>query len=36
MEGFLCYRFRGLIHGGAYIRNFTVYYLQKDTKHYHN
>ena len=23
-EGFLCYEFRGLIHGGAYFRNFTV------------
>ena len=23
-EGFLRYRFRGLIHGGAYFRNFTV------------
>ena len=23
-EGFLCYRFGGLIHGGAYFRNFTV------------
>ena len=23
-EGFLCYRFEGLIHGGAYFRNFTV------------
>ena len=24
-EGVLPYRFRGLIHGGAYLRNFTVY-----------
>jgi len=24
-EGFLCYRFEGLTHGGAYFRNFTVY-----------
>ena len=24
MEGFLCYEFEGLIHGGAYFRNFTV------------
>ena len=24
-EGFLRYRFGGLIHGGAYFRNFTVY-----------
>ena len=24
-EGFLRYRFRGLIHGGAYFRNFTVF-----------
>ena len=23
-EGFLCYRFGGLIHGGAYFRKFTV------------
>ena len=23
-EGFLCYEFRGFIHGGAYFRNFTV------------
>ena len=23
-EGFLCYWFGGLIHGGAYFRNFTV------------
>ena len=23
-EGFLCYEFEGLIHGGAYFRNFTV------------
>ena len=23
-EGFLCYRCGGLIHGGAYFRNFTV------------
>ena len=23
--GFLCYEFGGLIHGGAYFRNFTVY-----------
>ena len=23
-EGFLCHRFGGLIHGGAYFRNFTV------------
>ena len=32
MEGFLCYQnggliFGGLIHGGAYFRNFTVYFL---------
>jgi len=26
-EGFLFYRFGGLIHGGAYFRNFTVYML---------
>ena len=26
-EGFFRYRFGGLIHGGAYFRNFTVYYL---------
>ena len=25
MEGFLCYEFGGLIHGGAYFRNFTVF-----------
>ena len=25
-EGFWRYRFRGLIHGGAYFRNFTVFY----------
>ena len=25
-EGFFRYRFGGLIHGGAYFRNFTVYY----------
>ena len=25
MEGFLRYKFGGLIHGGAYIRNFAVY-----------
>ena len=25
-EGFLCYEFGGLIHGGAYFRNFTVFY----------
>ena len=25
MEGFLRYRFGGLIFGGAYFRNFTVY-----------
>ena len=25
-EGFLSYDFRGLIHGGAYFRNFTVRY----------
>ena len=24
-ESFLCYRFEGLIHGGAYFRNFTVF-----------
>ena len=24
-EGFLCYKFGGLIFGGAYFRNFTVY-----------
>ena len=24
MEGFLCYRFGGLIYGGAYFRNFMV------------
>ena len=23
-EGFLCYEFEGLIHGGAYFRNFMV------------
>ena len=23
-KGFLCYEFGGLIHGGAYFRNFTV------------
>ena len=27
MEGFLCYEFGGLIHGGAYFRNFTVFRL---------
>ena len=26
MEGFLCFRFEGIIHGGAYFRNFTVSY----------
>ena len=26
-EGFLRYEFRGLIHGGAYFRNFTVDYM---------
>ena len=26
MEGFLRYRFGGLIFGGAYFRNFTVYH----------
>ena len=25
-EGFLCYDFEGLIHGGAYFRNFTVFF----------
>ena len=25
-EGFLCYEFGGLIFGGAYFRNFTVFY----------
>ena len=25
-EGFLRYRFGGLVHGGAYFRNFTVFY----------
>ena len=28
-EGFLRYEFGGLIHGGAYFRNFTVYTLLK-------
>ena len=23
-EGFLCYEFEGLLHGGAYFHNFTV------------
>ena len=26
MEGFLCYEFGGLIFGGAYFRNFMVFY----------
>ena len=26
MEGFLCYRFGGLIHRGAYFRNFMLLY----------
>ena len=29
MEGFLCYEFGGLIFGGAYLRNFTVYCTRK-------
>ena len=28
-EGFLCYRFGGLIFGGAYFQNFTVFDTQK-------
>ena len=36
-EGFLCYRFGGLIFGGAYFRNFTVFVLlslfHKSNKH---
>ena len=28
-EGFLHYRFEGLIHGGDYFRNFTVFYFMK-------
>ena len=24
MEGFLCYQFGGLIHGGAYFQNFKI------------
>ena len=24
-EGFLCHRFGGHIHGGAYLRNFTIF-----------
>ena len=28
-DGFLCYRFGGLIHGGAYFQNFTVYVAAK-------
>ena len=46
-EGFLRYEFRGLIHGGAYFRNFTVFNLcnqlrilqtftEKDTKNLNN
>ena len=27
MEGFSCFKFRGLIHGGAYLWNFTAYFL---------
>ena len=36
-EGFLCYDFGGLIFGGAYFRNFTVYFqgLYGDTKLFH-
>ena len=30
LEGFLRYRFGGLIHAGAYLRNFTVFPI-KDT-----
>ena len=30
-EGFLCYRFGGLIHGGAYFQNFTVFDTKKKT-----
>ena len=26
-DGFWCYEFEGLIHGGAYFRNFTVYFV---------
>ena len=28
MDGFLCYEFGGLIFGGAYFRNFSVYLLK--------
>ena len=31
-EGFLLYNFRGLIFGGAYFRNFTVFYWNKSEK----
>ena len=30
MEGFLLYRFGGLVRGGAYFRNFTVFYQRRD------
>ena len=33
-EGFLRYEFGGLIHGGAYFRNFTVYTLLKSLLNY--
>ena len=33
-EGFLCYEFGGLIHGGACFRNFTVYTLLKSLLNY--
>ena len=32
MEGFLRYRFGGLIFGGAYFRNFTVFHKIENTR----
>ena len=31
-EGFMRYRFVGLIHGGAYFQNFTVFFLYSNLK----
>ena len=33
-EGFLCYRFGGLIFGGAYFQNFTVFDTKKKNNRY--
>ena len=35
-EGFLRYEFRGLIFGGAYFRNFTVFYANRPLLPLHN